>query len=177
MPGCWPSSLAAISCRRSGCPTPKCALSASGRAGVSILSATAHRAPLAKNGPRNLRWALTEAATHACTAPVYRDRYQHTKTRLGKQRGPKVAQVDLARKLAEAIWHMLTRNQPFAPAGATDPWPPDGPYGPPPVRWTPLTVYPGAARTNGPSRGSPATLGPCLVTARNSRVARQIPSQ
>ena len=38
--------------------------------------------------------------------------------RLGRQRGPKVAQIDLARRLTEAIWHMLTRNQPFAPAGA-----------------------------------------------------------
>jgi transposase len=79
------------------------------------------RGPLAKQGPRHLRWALVEASTHACTHPAYRDRYQRTKTRLGKQRGAKVAQVDLARKLAEAIWHMLTRNQPFAPAGATDP--------------------------------------------------------
>jgi transposase len=65
--------------------------------------------------------ALVEAATHACTHPIYRDRYQQTKARIGKQRGAKVAQVDLARRLAEAIWHMLTRNQPFAPAGATDP--------------------------------------------------------
>jgi transposase len=79
------------------------------------------RGPLAKQGPRYLRWALVEAATHAYTAPVYRDRYQKTKARIGKQRGAKVAQVDLARRLAEAIWHMLTRNQPFAPAGATDP--------------------------------------------------------
>jgi transposase len=79
------------------------------------------RGPLAKQGPRHLRWALVEAATHACTHPAYRDRYQRTKARLGKQRGAKVAQVDLARRLAEAIWHMLTRNQPFAPAGATDP--------------------------------------------------------
>jgi transposase len=79
------------------------------------------RGPLAKQGPRYLRWALVEAATHACTTPVYRDRYQHTKQRLGKQRGAKVAQIDLARRLAEAIWHMLTRNQPFAPAGAADP--------------------------------------------------------
>jgi transposase len=31
---------------------------------------------------------------------------------------PKVAQIDLSRKLTEAIWHMLTRNQPFAPADA-----------------------------------------------------------
>jgi transposase len=79
------------------------------------------RGPLAKQGPRYLRWALVEAATHACTHRVYRERYQRTKARVGKQRGAKVAQVDLARRLAEAIWHMLTRNQPFAPAGATDP--------------------------------------------------------
>ena len=50
--------------------------------------------------------------------PYYAERYQHTKRRLGRQRGPKVAQIDLARKLTEAIWQMLTRNQPFAPAGA-----------------------------------------------------------
>ena len=53
--------------------------------------------------------------------PVYRDRYQQTKARIGKQRGAKVAQIDLARRLAEAIWHMLSREQPFAPKGATDP--------------------------------------------------------
>jgi transposase len=79
------------------------------------------RGPLAKNGPRYLRWALIEATAHASKHPLYRDRYQHTKTRLGRQRGPKVAQVDLARRLSEAIWHMLTRNQPFAPASAADP--------------------------------------------------------
>jgi len=79
------------------------------------------RGPLAKQGPRYLRWALVEAATHACTHPAYRERYQRTKARIGKQRGAKVAQVDLARRLAEAIWHMLTREQPFAPKGATDP--------------------------------------------------------
>ena len=79
------------------------------------------RGPLAKQGPKYLRWALIEATTHACRHPLYRERYQRTKQRLGKQRGPKVAQVDLARRLAEAIWHMLTRNQPFAPAGAAGP--------------------------------------------------------
>ncbi|HEU0303363.1 MAG TPA: transposase [Gaiellaceae bacterium] len=79
------------------------------------------RGPLSKQGPKYLRWALVEASTHACTHPHYRERYQRTRTRLGKQRGPKVAQVDLARRLAEAIWHMLSRNQPFAPAGATTP--------------------------------------------------------
>src|ERR671930_2479017 len=79
------------------------------------------RGPLAKQGPRYLRWALVEAAVHARTHPSYRERYARTKARLGKQRGAKVAQVDLARRLAEAIWHMLSRNQPFAPAGAAKP--------------------------------------------------------
>jgi Transposase IS116/IS110/IS902 family len=60
------------------------------------------RGPLTKQVPRYLRWALVEAATHACTAPVYRHRYQQTNTRIGKQRGAKVAQIDLARRLTEA---------------------------------------------------------------------------
>src|SRR3954447_8261474 len=79
------------------------------------------RGSLAKNGPKYLRWALMEAATTACRHPAYHDRYQRTKKRLGRQRGAKVAQVDIARRLAEAIWHMLTRSQPFAPAGAVLP--------------------------------------------------------
>ena len=79
------------------------------------------RGPLSKNGPKYLRWALLEAATNACRHPVYKERYQHTKTRLGRQRGAKVAQIDIARRLTEAIWHMLTRNQPFAPASAAPP--------------------------------------------------------
>jgi transposase len=83
--------------------------------------ASDRRGSLAKQGPKYLRRALVEAAVHASTHPIYRHRYQRTKTRLGKQRGARVAQVELARKLAEAIWHMLTRNQPFAPAGATYP--------------------------------------------------------
>ena len=79
------------------------------------------RGPLSKHGPKYLRWALVEAATHACRHPAYAERYQHTKTKLGKQRGPKVAQIDLARRLAQAIWQMLTRQQPFAPASAPAP--------------------------------------------------------
>src|SRR3954471_12455672 len=79
------------------------------------------RGELAKNGPKYLRWALIEAATHAARHPVYAERYQRTKIRLGKQRGAKVARVELARKLAEAIWYMLTTSQPFAPAGAAKP--------------------------------------------------------
>lgn len=79
------------------------------------------RGPLSKMGPRHLRWALVEATTHASRHPAYHERYERTRRRLGKQRGPRVAQVDLARRLAEAIWHMLTHNRPFAPAGAPAP--------------------------------------------------------
>jgi transposase len=78
------------------------------------------RGPLSKHGPKYLRWGLMEAAIHAASHPLYRERYQRTKRRLGRQRGAKVAQIDLARRLTEAIWYMLTRNQPFAPAGALD---------------------------------------------------------
>ena len=76
------------------------------------------RGPLTKHGPTYLRWALLEATMHALRHPAYAERYQRTKKRLGKQRGAKVAQVDIARRLAHAIWHMLTRNQEFAPRGA-----------------------------------------------------------
>ena len=75
------------------------------------------RGPLAKNGPKYLRWALIEAATHAARDARYRDRYERTKRRLGRQRGAKVARVEVARQLAHAIWHVLTKNEPFAPAG------------------------------------------------------------
>ncbi len=77
------------------------------------------RGPLSKHGPRYLRWALLEATMHALKHPAYSERYQRNKRRLGRQRGAKVAQIDIARRLAHAIWHMLTRNQPFAPRGAT----------------------------------------------------------
>src|SRR6266566_4098848 len=78
------------------------------------------RGHLTHAGPKYLRWALVEAAVHGCHQDAFRDRYEHNKRRLGKQRGAKVAQVDIARRIAEAIWHMLTRNQPFAPASAKD---------------------------------------------------------
>jgi transposase len=69
------------------------------------------RGPLAKNGPKYLRWALIEAATHAARDAHCRDRYERMKGRLGRQRGAKVARIDLARKLAEAIWHILTLDR------------------------------------------------------------------
>ena len=76
------------------------------------------RGPLTKHGPRYLRWALLEATMHALKHPAYAERYQRNKRRLGKQRGAKVAQIDIARRLAHAIWHMLSRKEKFAPRGA-----------------------------------------------------------
>jgi len=76
------------------------------------------RGPLTKHGPRYLRWALLEATMHALKHPAYSARYQRNKRRLGKQRGAKVAQIDIARRLAHAIWHMLSRQEKFAPRGA-----------------------------------------------------------
>ena len=49
------------------------------------------RGPLTKAGPKYLRWAMLDA---------------------------KVAQIDIARRLTTAIWHMLTTNQPFNPTAA-----------------------------------------------------------
>jgi transposase len=76
------------------------------------------RGPLTKHGPRYLRWAMLEATMHALRHPAYSERYQRNKRRLGKQRGAKVAQIDIARRLTAAIWHMLSRNEEFAPRGA-----------------------------------------------------------
>ena len=77
------------------------------------------RGPLTKHGPRYLRWALIEAAQHAGRHPAYHDLYTRKRVQHPGPRGSKIAAITIARKLAEAIWHMLTHNTPFAPAGAT----------------------------------------------------------
>jgi Transposase IS116/IS110/IS902 family len=83
------------------------------------------RGPLAKNGPPSLRWALIEAAIHAARHPCYRDHYQHTKQRPGRQRGARVARVEVARKLTE-------------PSGTCSPAPsPLLRQGPLPALWSP----------------------------------------
>jgi transposase len=76
------------------------------------------RGPLRKNGPNYLRWALVEAAHTAVKNPRYAPVRERMQARHGKKRGSKIAAIDVARRLSEAIWHMLTTNQPFAPAGA-----------------------------------------------------------
>jgi transposase len=78
---------------------------------------TDRRGALAKNGPKYLRWALIEAATHGARSERSHAHYERTKRRLGEQRGSKVARIELARELANAIWYMLTRQEPFRAAG------------------------------------------------------------
>src|SRR5439155_3568495 len=76
------------------------------------------RGRLRKNGPSYLRWALVEAAHTANRHPCYRPVHERFLARHGRKRGTKLAAVEIGRRLAEAIWHMLTTNEPFAPAGA-----------------------------------------------------------
>lgn len=78
---------------------------------------TDRRGRLTKAGPKYLRWALIEAAMHAARHERFATKYDRTKRRLGKQRGSRIARVELARELATVIWHMLTRQEPFRAAG------------------------------------------------------------
>ena len=76
------------------------------------------RGALSKHGPDYLRWALIEAAHTAARYSPHRELTTRYRARHGGRRGSAVAAVTIARKLTEAIWWMLTRNQPYAPAGA-----------------------------------------------------------
>jgi len=79
------------------------------------------RGALRKNGPDYLRWALIEAAHSAGRDPRYRPLVERMRARHGRKRGSKIAAIEIGRRLSEAIWHMLTNDQPFAPAGAPTP--------------------------------------------------------
>jgi transposase len=79
------------------------------------------RGPLRKNGPNYLRWALIEAAHTAGRNPCYRPIVERMRARHGRTRGSKIAAIEIGRRLTEAIWHMLSDDQPFAPAGAPTP--------------------------------------------------------
>jgi len=79
---------------------------------------TDRRGALSKHGPDYLRWALIEAAHTAARQPLYQPTVARQRERHGRRRGSAIAAITIARQLAEAIWWMLTRNQPFAPAGA-----------------------------------------------------------
>jgi hypothetical protein len=50
--------------------------------------------------------------------PRYRPIVERMGARHGRKRGSKIAAIDIGRRLTEAIWYTLTRDSPFAPAGA-----------------------------------------------------------
>ena len=78
------------------------------------------RGPLTKHGPNYLRWAMLEATMHALRHPAYAERYQRNKSRLGSQRGAKVAQIDIARKPHRGdLAHAHQQPDPSLPGGAT----------------------------------------------------------
>ena len=68
---------------------------------------------LSKAGSRTLRWAAVEAAQHAWrpTNP-----WHQLYTDLAKRAGKNPAKAAVARKILIAAWHVLSREQAFAPA-------------------------------------------------------------
>ena len=87
------------------------------------------RGPLSKHGPTYLRWALIEATMHALRHPAYAERYQHTKRRLGKQRGAKVAQVDIARGSPKRSGTCSPATRSSLQEAPLFVWRPDRPFG------------------------------------------------
>lgn len=76
----------------------------------------AHTGPISKQGRAHARGLLTEAAWAAAKYPgPLRAFYQRVRSR----RGPQIAAVATARKLAVLIWYLLTRDEDFAWAGTS----------------------------------------------------------
>jgi hypothetical protein len=81
------------------------------------------RGRLTKHGPRYLRWTLMEAATNPAKHALDRERYQATWRRLGKQRGPNVARVELARTLTGRSGTCSPAMSPSLRQAPPPPWP------------------------------------------------------
>jgi hypothetical protein len=65
---------------------------------------------ITKEGRRELRWALVEAAWGAVRSdPYWKAQYQ----RLTKIKHPSKAIVAIARRLLVAAWHILTKREPY----------------------------------------------------------------
>jgi transposase len=76
----------------------------------------AHTGPISTQGRAHARGLLTEAAWAAAKYPgPLRAFYERVRSR----RGPQIAAVATARKLAVLIWYLLTRDEDFAWAGTS----------------------------------------------------------
>jgi len=74
-------------------------------------SGTKHRGKgITKEGRRELRWALVEAAQMAVKSdPYWKSRFQEMQKRMHRNQ----AIVAVARRLLELVWYVLTRRQPY----------------------------------------------------------------
>ncbi len=76
-------------------------------AGVHSSGETHHTGRITKQGRKDLRWALVEAAWSAVRwDPYWKAQFE----RLAKRRGENKAIVAIARKLLTVIWHVLTKK-------------------------------------------------------------------
>jgi hypothetical protein len=65
--------------------------------------------PITKEGRKELRWALVEAAWRAIRiSPYWKEQYEKY---LKRMRQPNQAIVVIARKLLVAVWHVLTKEE------------------------------------------------------------------
>jgi transposase len=91
--------------------TPKHLASYSGLTPGLEQSGTKHRGKgMTKEGRRELRWALVEAAQMAVKSdPYWKSRFQEMQRRMHRNQ----AIVAVARRLLELVWYVLTRRQPY----------------------------------------------------------------
>jgi len=65
---------------------------------------------ITKEGRKELRWAMVEAAQRAVKSdPVWKTRFQEMQKRMHRNQ----AIVAIARRLLELVWYVLTRRQPY----------------------------------------------------------------
>jgi len=91
--------------------TPKKLASYSGLTPGLEQSGTKHRGKgITKEGRRELRWALVEAALQAVKSdPLLKHRFNELQKRMHRNQ----AIVSIARHLLELVWYVLTRRQPY----------------------------------------------------------------
>jgi len=78
-------------------------------AGVHDSGKEHRQKPITKEGRKELRWALVEAAWRAIRiSPYWKEQYEKY---LKRMRNPQQAIVVIARKLLVAVWHVLTEEE------------------------------------------------------------------
>ena len=92
-------------------PTAKCLVGYAGLGASVHDSGKTHRTGrITKQGRKELRWALVEAAWAAVRYdPYWKEQFQALKRR----KHPNVAIVAIARKLLVVVWHVLSKGEPY----------------------------------------------------------------